>query len=138
MSQTHQQLKRNDSVRFASLTVAALLGTVSACAQPPYIHDSAEFNRESGDFGKVRTERNDVTVCYWRNSTSAQEVASIANSACQEFGKVAVLESQDMGTCPMLTPIAANYACVAQADATTHLFGDDGFATKLIKTLRGY
>jgi|GEM_PF-1640749 len=128
----------NKLLRLSLLPIVIICIGITACANPPYIHDKAKFNREHAEFAKVRTDRDTVTVCYWRNDTTAQEVANIANNACQPFGKVAVLESQDLKTCPLQTPVAANFRCVADANPTYQPQDSDGFATSLIKTLRGF
>jgi hypothetical protein len=108
---------------------------VGACASPPYIHDEAAYNRAHSDFGKPRTDRTEVTVCYARNATTADEVAALADAECRRFGKTAVPRSQDFVTCPLATPAAANFDCRDPALVQRPESGERDFYTRLIESL---
>lgn len=128
---------RKATTGWAAGMVLAVSGAVvlSACAKPPYIHNEAAYNRDHDDFGKVRTDRDEVTVCYHRNATTPREVAQLAEAECRAFGKTAVPRDQDISTCPLTTPVAAHFDC-ADPQTVRRPGGDSqDFYTRLIQSL---
>lgn len=102
-------LKTNTKVL---LTVGGLL-FLAACAREPYIYNAEEFNRESPSFAKKLTDRQNVEICYAKQTTTPEALLNLAGLACEEFGKKAVFQKQDLLTCPMMTPTRAVFSCVA-------------------------
>lgn len=95
-----------------AMTVGALL-FLAACAREPYIYNAQEFNRDDPNFAKKLTDRQSVEICYTKQTTTPEALLNLAGLACGEFGKKAVIRSQDMLTCPILTPSRATFSCVA-------------------------
>ena len=104
---------------FSVSSVFAGVLLMTACSEPPYIHDAAVFNRAHPAFGQTRTDRAEVKICYNTRGAVPADVAAIARDACGEFGKIAVFEGNDYAMCPLSHPVAATYSCVAKAAATT-------------------
>jgi hypothetical protein len=96
--------------RFAALVFVALAAGGCAGAQP-YVYTAAEFDRTRSDFGRPVTDIDAVTVCYGTWSASPAEVTTLAREECGKYGKVAHLVGQDRRTCPLVTPVAAHFAC---------------------------
>jgi hypothetical protein len=88
-----------------------LVSTVSACSTPPYVHNPSEFNRNSETFANVPDDISTVIVCYSSYNAKPQDVMALAQARCSDYGKTAVFESQDYGTCPLATPVSAHYVC---------------------------
>ncbi len=100
----------NRTLRTA-LMIPVLAVVLAACAAPPYVLNADEFNRGSSEFGKDPTDISEVTICYRESSTTPRAVRALAEAECAAFGKTARLIDQDYLTCPMATPVAANFAC---------------------------
>ncbi|MHC8509709.1 MAG: hypothetical protein ACYYKD_10040 [Rhodospirillales bacterium] len=99
--------------RFWVLALAlAAVALVGGCGGAPYIHKENEFDRSRSDFNQEPQDIKALTICYSGLDTSTGAVAEMAQARCAEFGKTAVFESDDMTSCPMLTPTAANFRCV--------------------------
>ncbi len=95
------------------LSVLILCFAVVACASPPYVHIQNEFNRSLHGFSQESEDITEVTVCYSSSNTTNRDVMKLASDRCALFGKKAVFETQDYQTCPLSTPVAAQYVCVA-------------------------
>lgn len=106
---------KDRSLRF--LLVMTVFVTV-ACSEPPYVYDAAAIDRNHADFGKTRTDRDAVRICYNQRGTTPREISSIASETCGEFGKVAVFDGHDYTICPLSHPVAAHYVCAAPASST--------------------
>ncbi len=99
----------------------ALIGIVAACSGQPYVHVASEFNRESDVFLHGITERSSVTICYAKRASQSAEVARLANEECGRFGKRAIFNTRSLQECPLVTPVAAIYRCLAPGERVSDL-----------------
>lgn len=99
-------------MRLRLTVLTACLVMLSACA--PYIYDPEEFNRERADFGKDRTDRTSVDICYFTRNTAAQDILAMAEAECAKFGKTARYRYSEVGICPLATPTLGYFNCVAR------------------------
>ena len=95
------------------LASAALLALFVAACQP-YVYELNEFNRERPDFGRERTDRAAVDICYYTAKTTPQDLLAVAESECGKFGKTARYQYSDVLECPMVTPLRARFTCEAR------------------------
>lgn len=109
-----------------ALTISALavLTAVGCGETAPYIYKPREFDRNDKDFNKTPTDRRSLTICYNGIGTTDHDIATIAEEECRKYGKEASARSESFGPCPLLTPVAAVFACVppkneATTDATS-------------------
>ncbi|MCB2101209.1 MAG: hypothetical protein KDE22_10095 [Rhodobacterales bacterium] len=94
--------------------VLASLFLLSACsAGDPYLYVKDEFDRERPGFGREPQDLEEVTVCYGSSGTQPAAVTDLARDACARVGKVARFRAQDLRSCPLTTPVAAHYDCLA-------------------------
>ena len=101
--------------RLLPICLALMLG---ACALPaPYVYHANEFDRSAVGFGKDPTDISEVTICYASRNTSPADIVALARQECGRFGKVPVFDHQTYTLCPLTTPNAAVYACVAPESA---------------------
>jgi hypothetical protein len=108
-------------IRQACLVSVLLMGGVSACGgTDAYVYKAREFDRQDSNFNKQPTDRDDVTVCYNGIGTSDGQVAALAQAECGKFGKVAVQREDSFGSCPLLTPVQARFACHYAENAKMH------------------
>ena len=94
------------------LAFAAVLAVLLAACQP-YVYDVGEFDRDREDFGRDRTDRSAVDVCYATRGTSAQNLLTLAEAECAKFGKTARYQHSDVLECPVVTPFRARFVCQA-------------------------
>lgn len=99
-------------------TVLALtLVTVAGCTgAAPYIDRPYEINRELETFpdGPPIVEGTGTTVCYSKSGATPAQIKALADAECARGGNLkARFISQSLSPCPLLTPIAANFSCVA-------------------------
>jgi len=87
-----------------------LAGCAGAAA--PYVYKAGEFDRSSPDFGKEPADITAVTICYGTRGTTPEEIRDMAQTECAHFKKTARFTGQNYQTCPLLTPVAANFDCV--------------------------
>jgi hypothetical protein len=78
-----------------------------------YVYNAEEFNRGSPTFAKEPTKIDSVTICYNNYGTNSAVVVSMATKECQRFNKKAKFVRQSLSVCPLFTPVAAIYNCVA-------------------------
>jgi hypothetical protein len=104
---------RRMASRAAALTAMTLLLLGGCGATDPYIYKPREFDRRAPDFNKPITDRREVTLCYTAIGTTDRTLLRMAEEECARFGKRAEARSETFGPCPLLTPIAATFACVA-------------------------
>jgi len=109
----------NHALSFCALM---LLAGLTACAGQPYVFHEKEFNRGAVDFGKDPTDIERVTICYSSSNTTPDIVRDMAIEACGKFGKTARFVGQNYKSCPMVTPVSANYEC-DDPDATQQTTG---------------
>ena len=76
------------------------------------MYKSGEFNRSSANFGKEPTDITSVTICYGKRGTTPEEIRDMAQTECAQFEKTTRFTDQNYQTCPLLTPVAANFECV--------------------------
>ena len=93
--------------------MAGLL-VLAACAREPYIHNPAEFDRDSPGFAKQLEDRVGLEICYARQTTTVQDLLAMAEAECGRFAKEARFLKQDNLICPILTPARASFACVSR------------------------
>ncbi len=96
---------------FFVLMITLLTGGLAACSTPPYVMNANEFKRGSVDFGRDQADISEVTICYSGSSTTPDAVRTLAENECAAFGKSARLIDQDYLSCPLTTPVAANFVC---------------------------
>ena len=72
------------------LVLANLVIIAAFTAQPAYVHNGAELNRELSEFLNEITLRENVAICYHKNGATPQLVANLAWNACAEFSNQAV------------------------------------------------
>ncbi len=77
----------------------------------PYVHDADKFHRYAVGFGEDPTDISEVTICYSGYESQAADIVKLAMTTCAKFGKTARFESQDYLSCPLVTPVSANYIC---------------------------
>jgi hypothetical protein len=100
--------------RRASTVLNLVLAVVflAACESPPYVYKENEFNRRSATFAQDIKDRTELTICYNKGDSRPLDVLEMAKEECSQFGKSARFLNQDRATCPLMTPIAANFSCV--------------------------
>ncbi len=92
------------------LAFAVLAGC--AASTVPYVYKAGEFDRSSPNFAKAPTDITSVTICYGTRGTTPEEIRDMAQTECAQFEKTARFTEQNYQTCPLLTPVAANFDCV--------------------------
>lgn len=105
-----------------SVWAIVLLSTIAACGGQPYVYDKGIYNRDSEIFLKGITDRDRVTICYHKRSTTPAEVAQLAVEECGRFGKQARFSKQTMTTCPLLKPVGAVFQCLVADAASQNRF----------------
>ena len=81
----------------------------------PYVYTADEFNRNAPTFRKEPADRDQVTICFSGLAASKAEVEPMAAAVCEKYGKAARNRRDGIGVCPLLTPWAAHFDCVAVA-----------------------
>ena len=88
--------------------------SVAGCADvPPYVYNKEEFNRASTNFGKEPKDISEVIICYNKGDSTPQQIVALAKAECGKVGKAARFVKQRRLTCPIMTPISAEFACDA-------------------------
>ncbi len=91
---------------------------IAGCeSPPPYVFSADEFDRESEIYLKGVRDRDEVAVCYAKDSSTPRAVTELAVRECALFNKKAVFREQSINVCPLVTPMAAIYDCVAQVSS---------------------
>lgn len=98
--------------RFLGVSVLLCATLLGACQ--PYVYEADEFNRERSDFGREKTDRTEVNICYFTRVTTPQDVLAMAESECAKFGKTARYQYSQTGECPLSTPTLGHFSCVAR------------------------
>jgi hypothetical protein len=98
--------------RFLGVLLVSLSTLLGACQ--PYIYEPDEFNRERADFGRERTDRTEVSICYFTRTTTPQDILAMAEGECAKFGKTARYLYSQTGECPLSTPTLGHFACTAR------------------------
>jgi hypothetical protein len=108
-------LKRSSADKLRSWIPVLLVGLVAGgCGSTDaYVLKKNEFNRNDPDFNRPIDDREDVSICYNGIGTSDSDVANLAQEECSRFGKNAVADGESFGECPLFTPVAARFLCVA-------------------------
>ncbi|QLH40244.1 MAG: hypothetical protein HWD60_16665 [Defluviicoccus sp.] len=99
------------------LGILLVLAAAGCGATDPYIYKFDEFNRGAKDFNVPVTDRDSVTICYNGVGTTDAQIARMAETECEQFGKVALRQLETFGNCPMFTPVEARFACLAPGAA---------------------
>ncbi len=92
--------------------LVGVLGWITACEYAtPYVYLADEFNRKRRDYGKDPTDIKEVTICYHKRATTPEAITQMAEEECGKFNKRARFLEHDYALCPLVTPVAAKYAC---------------------------
>jgi hypothetical protein len=96
----------------AAALLAVIAGT--ACQYPAaYVYKPREFDRSAPGYGRLLLDRDSVTVCTSPFRAADEQVAALAEEACEEAGRSAVDPERRFGVCPMLLASAVVYRCIA-------------------------
>lgn len=98
--------------RFAPLLLCLPLALAGCFRDPPYVLHSGEFNRSSANFAQEPKDISSVIICLNKRGATSDDVLKLAQGECSKFKKAAQFKSEDYSSCPLLTPISANYDCV--------------------------
>ena len=98
-----------------ALAPTLTLGVAGCEATGPYVYKKDEFKRTAETFNKEPTDRDEVTICYNGLGTTDKQVETIAQQECGKFAKQALATGATFGVCPLMTPVEAQFACVAEA-----------------------
>jgi len=99
---------------FKIIPLIGVLALTTACAQPAYVHQAAEFNRSSAQFGKDITDIDSVTICYSSRGATPTQVRTLAKDECAKFNKTAQFLQQEYFVCPLSAPVAASFSCLGE------------------------
>lgn len=99
--------------------VLTLLAVAGCTGRPPYIDRPYEINRELETFpdGPPVVEGASGTVCYSKSGATPADIKALADAECARGNLKARFYEQTYNKCPLLTPIAANFTCVAAGPA---------------------
>lgn len=89
--------------------VCTVMTSVIGCS--PHVFKQDEFERDSPTFNKEPKDVDGLTVCYNGIVSSEGEVVTVAEQACDHYGKAAELTGTGFGVCPLFTPTEARFAC---------------------------
>ena len=95
------------------LVLANLVIIAAFTAQPAFVHNGADLNRELSEFLNEITLRKNVAICYHKYGITPQHVANLAWNACESLIKQHL--SCKLCVCLLMTPIAAIYECAESA-----------------------
>ncbi len=100
--------------RWAALMIVAVaLSATAGCSAPgPYVYREAEFDRKSKNFNKTPLNIDSVIICYNKYGTKPEIVANMAGAECARYNKKAEFVRQSYRTCPLTTPVAAEFDCI--------------------------
>lgn len=88
-----------------------LLAILTAC-DGNRIFEPQKYNRDSGNYGKVITNRGDLVVCTTKAGNTGKQIADdLATKECAKFGKRAVYKNYSVATCPLTTASSWHYNC---------------------------
>ncbi len=85
--------------------------------------NSGEFVRESQFYLHGLTDRASVRICYAKRKTTAKAVKDMAVAECARFNRTAVFFRTAYDVCPLMTPVAAEYDCLAPGDEIQYVDG---------------
>ena len=85
----------------------------------PHVYIPGEFDRSQSNFNKPLKDRSEVIICFNKLKTTPQKINNMAVLECARFNKRAVFVMQETQFCPLVTPIAARYNCVADTNNQT-------------------
>lgn len=120
----------------STLIVAFFL--IGCSAPEPYVWRPYTIDRAHVDFpdGPALSNGSRFSICYVKSGTTPTELQQIADEECGRFGLKSRFAKQNHDLCPLVTPVAAQFACVGepeQIDKTTvdqqrpgSLFQDSG------------
>lgn len=87
---------------------------LSGCAdRSPFVYQKSEFDRRRADFGRDVTDRAEVVICYAKSATTPEALRALAEQTCRQVGKRSVFRGHETSKCPLATPSAAAFDCVA-------------------------
>ena len=103
------------------LCSTALIVLLMGCAVDlqPHIYIPGEFNRSQSNFNKPLKDRDEVIICFNKLKATPQKISNLAVLECARFNKRAEFVKQETQYCPLVTPIAARYNCVADTKNQT-------------------
>lgn len=100
------------------LPIAFVAIAVVGCSSPdPYVWRPYTIDREDEHFpqGPVLASGSVIAICYTNRNATTASLTQMAKDECGRFGLSARFDSQDHGLCPLVTPIAARFACEGPA-----------------------
>jgi hypothetical protein len=100
--------------------LAAVLLLLAACGGNPYVFNNDEFNRQADYYLNGLKDRGDVSVCYSKRRTTPLAISNLAMAECQRFGKTAAFSETSYSICPLNTPVAAVYKCLAPGESSAN------------------
>ena len=96
------------------LPIALVAITVVGCSAPdPYVWRPYTIDREHENFpeGPILASGSVIAICYTNRNATPALLTQMAKDECGRFGLSARFNGQDHGLCPLVTPIAARFAC---------------------------
>jgi len=95
------------------LLSAALAATLTACGAP-----FVDSRREAGSTAMVGASTPDrPVICYAKGETTPEQLRALAAEVCAETDRVPRFEGESLGTCRLMQPWRATFACVAPGPA---------------------
>ncbi|TVR81802.1 MAG: hypothetical protein EA405_08040 [Rhodospirillales bacterium] len=106
--------------RSSALVPAAALSLLllTACgATEPFIDDPRAFDRTAPGFGQEPEDITEVAFCFSSTRTALDDIVTMAEARCAEFGREARYTGGNYHQCPLLTPRRAEFDCVRPDEA---------------------
>ena len=96
-----------------TISIIALLGVTGCTGADPYIDRPYAINRDSVYFpnGPEIEPGTPITVCYAKSSATPASIRALAEAECAQSGLGAAFVEQTYDVCPLVSPIAAIFAC---------------------------
>lgn len=98
-----------------ALSILFVAVILIGCSSPdPYVWRPYTIDRDHEFFptGPVLTDGSEISICYAKRGTTPNALKQIADEECGRFGLTSQFAKQDHGICPLVTPVAAQYACI--------------------------
>ena len=90
-----------------------LLSPITGCNnRDAYIYNPGEFNRERADFGQELSDRDRVSICYHKGSTTPKMLIQMAEDECRRFGKKQKFKKNQVLMCSISTPALISFECI--------------------------
>jgi hypothetical protein len=95
--------------------VMMLMGLAACSGEPPYVNRPYEINRglESFPDGPEIVSGSTRTVCSSKSASTPAQIRTLASDECAKSGLGIGFVEQVYDVCPLMTPNAAVFECVA-------------------------